>query len=79
MKTTKIVFYVSTDLLTLMMLFSAGMYIFDNAEVSKLFSALGYQSSIVYPLAVSKLLGLVAISSGYSARLKERAYAGFFF
>ncbi|NNE66360.1 MAG: DoxX family protein [Pyrinomonadaceae bacterium] len=79
MKITKIVFYVATGLLTLMMLFSAGMYIFNNAEVSKLFNALGYPSYIVYPLAVAKILGLIAIWSNYSEKLKQWAYAGFFY
>ena len=79
MKTTKIVYFVATGLLTLLMLFSAGMYIFNNAEVAKIFTLLGYPTYVIYPLAIAKLLGLVAIWSNYSKSLKEWAYAGFFF
>lgn len=79
MKTRRIIYYVATVLLSLLMLFSAGMYIFNHAEVTVLFNKLGYPSYIVYPLAVAKLLGLTAIWSNYSKTLKEWAYAGFFF
>ena len=79
MNATKIVYYVATTLLSLLMLFSAGKYVFDNAEVSVLFGKLGYPSYIIYPLAVAKILGLLAIWSNYSKTLKEWAYAGFFF
>ena len=79
MKINRIVYYISTGLLTVLMLFSIGMYTLQNAEVSKLFEALGYPSYIVIPLAIAKALGLVAIWTGYSKKLKEWAYAGFFF
>ena len=61
------------------MLMSAGMYIFNNAEVSKMFTGFGYPTYIIYPLAVAKLLGLVAIWGKSFKSLKEWAYAGFFF
>ena len=79
MKTTKIIYYVSTGLLTLLMLFSAGMYLFNNAEVAGMFSNFGYPTYIIYPYAVAKLLGLAAIWLIGNKTLKEWAYAGFFF
>ena len=79
MKTSRIVFYISTVLLTLMMLFSVSMYLFSHAEVSKLIISLGYPAYIIYPLAIAKILGLIAIWSNYSKTLKEWAYAGFFY
>ncbi len=79
MKTTKIVYFAATGLLSALMLFSAGMYFFNHAEVVKIFGELGYPSYIVYPLAIAKLLGLAAIWSNYSKSLKEWAYAGFFY
>lgn len=75
----KIVFYVSTGLLSLMMLFSAGMYILNTEQVAEIFTRLGYPTYIIYPLAVAKVLGLLAIWSNFSRILKEWAYAGFFF
>ena len=79
MKKFKIIYWVSTGLLSALMLLSAGMYIFNNAEVSKTFEALGYPAYIIYPLAVAKILGLVAIWTRKSKMLTEWAYAGFFY
>ncbi len=79
MKRNKIIYWVATGLLSALMLMSVGMYFFNHAEVAATFEKLGYPSYIVYPLAVVKLLGIVAILTKKSAVLKEWAYAGFFF
>ncbi len=79
MKKIKITFWISTGLLSLMMLMSASMYLFKNADVSQVFLSLGYPTYIIYPLAIAKILGLVAIWTNKSKALKEWAYAGFFF
>lgn len=75
----KIVFYISTGLISLMMLLSAGMYILSTEQVAEVFTKLGYPTYIIYPLAAAKILGLLAIWSNVSRILKEWAYAGFFF
>ena len=77
-KTNNIVFYAATGLLTLMTTASAGMYIFNHAEISKVFLYLGYPTHIIYPLAAAKIAGLIVIWTQKGA-LKEWAYAGFFF
>lgn len=79
MKTNKIVYWGATGLLSVMMILSASMYIFNHDFVVKTFEGLGFPSWIIYPLAVAKLLGLVAIITKKSTMLKEWAYAGFFF
>jgi len=79
MKRDKIIYYVSTGLLTFLMLFSAGMYIFNHAMVETMFTSFGYPTYIIYPLAGAKLLGLFAIWNPKFKTLKEWAYAGFFF
>lgn len=79
MKTNKIIYYVSTGLLTLMMLGSAGMYFFNNEEVATMFKGFGYPTYLIYPYGAVKLLGLVAIWFLKDSFLKEWAYAGFFF
>lgn len=79
MKTTKIIYYVSTALLTLLMLFSAGMYFFNHTEVAGMFTNFGYPTYIIYPYAIAKLLGLVALWFVANKTIKEWAYAGFFF
>jgi len=79
MKKDKIIFYVATGLLTLLMFFSAGMYLFNHAEVAKMFTAFGYPTYIIYPYAIAKLLGVIALWFLRGKFLNEWAYAGFFF
>lgn len=78
-KRNKIIYLVSTGLITALMLMSAGMYLFNNEMVNETFMKLGYPTYIVYPLAIAKILGLIAIWTKKSNTLKEWAYAGFFF
>ncbi|MDG2193840.1 MAG: DoxX family protein [Polaribacter sp.] len=79
MERKKIIYYVSTGLLTMLLLFSAGMYFFNHEEVAGIFTAFGYPTYIIYPYAIAKILGLIAIWFVSSKNLKEWAYAGFFF
>ena len=79
MKRNKMIDYAATALLSLMMLGSAGMYVFNHEEIKELFVSFGYPTYIIYPLAVAKILGVIALwIPGYKT-LKEWAYAGFFF
>lgn len=79
-KSRRITHLVSTGLLTLMMAGSAiGMYLLNTAEVQAEFSALGYPTYLVIPLAIVKLCGLLAIWLFPRRPLQEWAYAGFFF
>ena len=78
-KSNKIIYLIATGLISLLMLFSAGMYIFNYEMVSETFIKLGYPTYIIYPLAVAKILGLITIWIVKSKTLKEWAYAGFFF
>ena len=75
----KIIYWVSTGLLCAMMLMSAGMYFFNNAAIADTFESLNYPTYIIYPLAIAKILAVVAILTKRSALLKEWAYAGLFF
>ncbi|NNC70544.1 MAG: DoxX family protein [Flavobacteriaceae bacterium] len=79
MKRDKIIYYIATGLLTVLLIFSVSMYFFNHDEVAKLFEGFGYPTYIVYPYAVAKLLGLVAIWFVGNKIVKEWAYAGFFF
>ncbi|OIQ37705.1 MAG: hypothetical protein BM563_07810 [Bacteroidetes bacterium MedPE-SWsnd-G1] len=79
MKRDKIIYYIATGLLTAFALLSVGMYLFNHAEVAGMFEGFGYPTYIIYPLAVAKVLGLIAIWNPNFKALKEWAYAGFFF
>lgn len=78
-KQNKIIYWVSTGLFSTLMLFSATMYFVANEMVVEAFTKLGYPTYLIYPLAIVKFLGIIAILSKKSKTLKEWAYAGFFF
>jgi len=78
-RTVKIIYYTATSLLSALMLSSGVSYFLNHAAVAESFSTLGYPAHLVYPLAIAKLLGIVAIWTKLSNTLKEWAYAGFFF
>lgn len=79
MKRDKIIFYIATGILTLILLFSVSMYFFKHNMVAEMFIGFGYPTYIIYPYAVAKLLGLCAIWYPKFKIIKEWAYAGFFF
>jgi len=79
MKTQKIIYWIATGLLCLVMLYSASMYLTQTELVKGMFKSFGYPTYIVIPLAVAKILGLIAILWNKVKWLKEWAYAGFFF
>lgn len=75
----KIAFWLSTGLLSATMVFSVYNYFFNHGMIRDFFENMGYPTYIIYPLAVAKILGLIAIWGNFSKWLKEWAYAGFFF
>lgn len=77
--TKKILYWAATGILTLIMLFSVYNYFFKHEIIAGFYEAMGYPTYLVYPLAIAKLLGLLAIWGNFSKWLKEWAYAGFFF
>lgn len=75
----KIGFWVATGLLSIMMLASGISYLIKLEDVKLVFAALGYPAHIIIPLAIAKILGIIAITTRKSYVLKEWAYAGFCF
>ncbi|EAY24649.1 conserved hypothetical protein [Microscilla marina ATCC 23134] len=78
-KTDLLIYRIATGLLTLIMTFSATMYFTQYEMVSENFPKAGFPVFIIYPLAIAKILGLVAIWTDKSTMLREWAYAGFVF
>ena len=72
-----IIYRVVTGLFTAHMLFTVGAYFFMYDMVKEMFESLGVSASIIYPLAVAKILGLAAIWTNKSRILKDLAYVGF--
>ena len=79
MKRDRIIYFVATGLLTLLMSFSVYMYLFDHETVKSMFASFGYPTYIIYPYAIAKILGVVTLWQSKYTTIKECAYAGFFF
>lgn len=78
MKKIKITYYVSTALLSVLMLGGAYMELSKDQASLDLFAHLGYPVYLLSILGVAKILGVVGIWQNKIAFLKEWAYAGFF-
>ncbi len=78
-KNKKTIYLVSTVLLSALALMSAGMYFFNYEMVYENFVNLGYPTYLIYPLAIAKILGVIALWTKKNATLREWAYAGFFY
>ena len=76
MKTSRIIYWVTTGIVALMMSYSAFAYI-TKPEMVKGFQHLGFPDYFRVELAVGKLIGVVLLLSPVAARVKEWAYAGF--
>ncbi|MFC0182458.1 DoxX-like family protein [Pseudarcicella hirudinis] len=79
MKKTKIIYWIFTGFLALLMLFSGISNIMVTPESVTVFKHLGYPVYLIPFLGVAKTLGSLAIVVPGFARLKEWAYAGFVF
>jgi len=75
----RIIYWVFTGLLSVLMLISVSRYLLDLETFRTNFETLGYNGRIVIPLAIAKILGIIAIVSNKIKFLKEWAYAGFLF
>lgn len=78
-KRNNIIYLTSTILLTIMIGMGVANYIFNTEVVGEMLTALGYPTYLIYPLAIAKTLGLIAIWFVKNKTLKEWAYAGLFF
>jgi len=76
MKAIKITYWVSTAILSLMMLYTAYAYLTQDAMVQA-FRHLGYPDYFRIELAIGKVLGAILLIVPVSARIKEWVYAGF--
>jgi hypothetical protein len=77
MKTTKIVYWIVTNIVALMNAMAGVMY-FANPMVAEGFKQLGFPDYFRMELGAAKLIGaLVLILPMVPSRIKEWAYAGF--
>ncbi len=78
MKTTKIVYYITTGIISAMMLFSAFAYITQD-EMEKAFQHLGFPAYFRIELAVAKIVGVALLWAPVQRSVRELAYVGFTF
>ncbi len=77
MKTGKIIYWVSTSLISAMMLFAAYSY-FTSPMAKTGFQHLGFPDYFRVELGVAKILGVIALILPWiSRKIKEFAYSGF--
>jgi DoxX-like family len=79
MKRTQTLYWIITGLFLLFMLFSAIPDILVVPDAITFMGHLGYPKYIIPFLGVAKLLGVIAILVPGFPRIKQWAYAGFFF
>lgn len=77
MKKDKAIYWITTAIITLMMLFSAFTYL-TNPTAAEGFKHLGFPGYFRIELAIAKIMGaLVLIIPAIPKRIKEWAYVGF--
>jgi len=77
MKTEKIIYWVSTGLISLMMLFAAFAY-FTSPMAKSGFAHLGFPDYFRVELGTAKILGAIALILPWTpSKIKEFAYTGF--
>jgi hypothetical protein len=76
MKKAKIIYYITTGIVSAMMIFSAFAYVTQPA-MKQTFQHLGYPGYFRIELAVAKVIGVAILLAPVQRRLKEIAYAGF--
>ena len=79
MKTKKIIYWVSTGLLSALLLMSAGLYVFNHEEIVGMFRSFGYPTYIIYPLAIAKVAAVAVLILQKQSTIKEWAYSALFF
>jgi hypothetical protein len=78
-KTNKIIYWVTTALLSFGMLASGLQQLWRTKEMDEMITHLGYPLYFMTILGIWKILGVIAIIVPGFKLVKEWAYAGFFF
>jgi hypothetical protein len=79
MKKINIIYWISTTIIIILMLFSAISSFMKNPDGAKMMAQMGYHVYVFHFLAIAKILGIIALLAPGFPRLKEWAYAGFTF
>jgi hypothetical protein len=72
-----IIYRIVTGLFSLMLLAGAVTYFVQYDMVAEMFTSLGVPTEVIYPLAIAKILGIIAIWFVNNRTIKNLAYLGF--
>lgn len=72
-----IIYRIVTGLFSLMLLAGAVTYFVQYEMVADMFTSLGVPTEVIYPLAIAKILGIIAIWFIKNPMIKNLAYLGF--
>ncbi|MCS3736992.1 DoxX family protein [Mucilaginibacter dorajii] len=75
MKSIKITYWISTSLMSLLMVFSAYSYLTQD-KIAQAFHHLGFPDYFRVELAIAKLISAIVLLAPVPAKIKEWAYAG---
>ncbi len=78
-RTKGLIHLIAKGILTVVVLFSVILYFTKYEDIALEFSNFPYPVYLIYPLAVAKILGLIALWFKVPLNLREWAYAGFFY
>ena len=76
-KRDKIIYWIATVLFAAFMLMNVVVYSTQFEMVAEMFIGLGFPSEMIYPLAIAKFLGVIALFVRKWKTLTLLAYAGF--
>ena len=76
-KRDNIIYIVATALFSVMLFAGAITYFVKYDMTSEMFTHLGVPTEIIYPLAIAKILGILAICFIKNSIIKNLAYLGF--
>ncbi len=79
MNTNKLIYWLSTGILSGFMIISAIGYFLHTEKIEAVFSRLGYPTQLIYPLAIFMVIGALILLLTKNTFIKELTYAGFFF
>jgi uncharacterized membrane protein YphA (DoxX/SURF4 family) len=77
MKATKIIYWVTTSIISLMMAYSAFAYL-TKPEIAQAFKHLGFPDYFRIELAIAKVIAAILLLIPVLPKAKEWAYAGLF-
>lgn len=76
MKNQKLIYWISTGIMSIVFLFGVSLFIFTTEDMKKSFEIIGFPAWMMIPLGIFEVLGVLAVLTKKSNLLKNLAYGG---